>query len=290
MAGSRQPGPVTPPVGICPIPPRTPGPIGINDQGDLNVTTLLGDTPGPTGSLDGADPTLPWFSSAASYSNLACRADDGTPLSVGFDLPLSAPDTNPAPQYVSLSDAQEIALKITTYFEGGISMNYQALADDSDGQGTSFGLIQWNFGQNTLGPLLKKMLDAYPTAFRGCFGDDADYDTLKKALTDGNQAGQFKWARDLLKNNRSAWKSAFRKIGSIGAFDQIQREQAIAKYHPSAERAIKSLRAISPTLFAKVELRSYAAIFDLCVQQGSIDKAMPEIKQRVKGEQPAHST
>ena len=286
MAGSRRLFPLTPPIGSCSIPPRTPGPLGINDQSDPNVTALLGDTPGPVGLLDGADPRLPRFSSAVPYVNLMCRADDGAPLSIGFKLPASKPATNPAPQFISLGDAQQIALKISTYFEGGKSMNYQALADDFDGKGTSFGLIQWNFGSDTLGPLLKKMLDKDATAFKGCFGDDADYETLKKAITDGKKDDELKWARSLIKNKRSAWKSAFQKLGSIVAFNQIQREQALAEYHPKALKVIKEIREISPTLFTNVELRSYAAIYDLCVQQGGIHNALTEIKKRVKDEKP----
>ena len=286
MAGSCRPGPVTPPINSCRVPPRTPGPLGINDQGDPNITSLIGDTPSPLGLLDWADPTLPQFSSANS-AGLVCRASDGAALSTGFDFQASAPATNTAIQYISLTDAQEFALKITTYFEGGKSMDYQALADDFDGMGTSFGLIQWNFGSNTLGPLLKKMLDQDETAFKGCFGEDADYDTLKKALTDGKKDDELKWARDKIKNKRSAWETAFKKIGSVEAFNKIQREQAAGQYHPLAVTVINKTRGFSPTLFASVELRSYAAIFDLCVQQGGIDKAENEIKNRVTVEKPS---
>jgi hypothetical protein len=240
---------------------------------------------------------LPLFSAADPYANLVCRADDG-PLAVGFPRPAAAPASSPAAlpasppastspvQSISLSAAQEIALKITTYFEGGKSMNYQALADDFDGQGTSFGLIQWNFGSNTLGPLLKKMLDKDATAFQNCFGEDADYPTLKKALTDGKKDDQLKWARDRIKNKRSAWESAFKKIGSVDAFNQIQREQAAGQYHPKAMKVIKIAREISSSLFTNIEVRSYAAIFDLCVQQGGIDHVVDAIKKRVADEKP----
>jgi hypothetical protein len=286
MALFRQPGPTTPPADSCSVPPRTPGPLGINDQGDPNVTTLLGDTPGPVGMSNGADPSLPQFCLADPYADLVCRADDGVPLSVGFDQ-AATPAAKPAAPSVSLADAQEIALKITTYFEGGRSMNYQALADDFDGQGTSFGLIQWNFGTNTLGPLLKKMIDLDATAFQNCFDADADHDTLKKALTDKKKDDQLKWARDKIKNKRTAWESAFTKIGSNDTFNRIQREQAAGQYHPKSVTVIKKLREISPTLFTNVEVRCYAAIFDLCVQQGGIDKAVTEIKKRVTDEKPA---
>ena len=61
MAESRKPGSYNPPFGICRIPARTRGPLGYNDQGDPNLTTLLGDTPGTLGVNDYADPTLPWM-------------------------------------------------------------------------------------------------------------------------------------------------------------------------------------------------------------------------------------
>jgi|GEM_PF-5617268 len=293
MAGSRRPGPLTPPVGVCSIPARTPGSLGINDQADPNVTTLMGDTSGPVGVCDAADPTLPLYTPADPYANLVCRADDKLPLSLGFPAKQGTPAPTPGQGSVALDDAQEMSLKITTYFEGGKSMNYQALADDSDHQATSFGLIQWNFGQNTLGPLLKQMLDKDATAFANCFGPEADYDTLKKALQTGSQGDECKWARDRIKNKRAAWKDAFWKLGAVTAFNQIQLKQAKSDYHPKALGVIEDIREISPKLFTNVEFRSYAAIFDLCVQQGSLHephdghKALDKIKSRVKDEKPA---
>lgn len=181
--------------------------------------------------------------------------------------------------------AQDYSLRITTFFEGGKTLNYQALAGDGDGQGTSFGLIQWNFGQNTLGPLLKKMLAQNPKAFAACFGPDADYDTLKKALDSNNQANQLKWARQLLKNNKAAWSAAFNAIGAVAEFNRIQREQAAAKYHPKVTKALDTLRGIRSDLMSSVEFRSYAALFDLCVQQGAL-QGVQDIKEQVKKEKP----
>lgn len=226
------------------------------------------------------------------HAKMVCTADDGNPLSGASDAsnsaPLSASDNS-----IPLVDAQEMSLEITTYFEGGKSMNYQALAGDFDGQGTSFGLIQWNFGSNTLGPLLKKMLNSDPDVFAACFGPDADYDTLQAALAAGNQADELQWARDCIQNNRVAWQSAFKNIGANAAFNQLQREQAAAQYHPKALNVINDIRQLSSTLFTTVEFRSYAAIFDLCVQQGSLHeangghKALDQMKARVQNENPA---
>ena len=274
MGGSSKPGSQSPPSGSCRIPSRTPGSLGVNDQADPNVTSLWGDTPGIIGIRDWADPTMPQttlrlYLPLLSYSlkeELACLAH--------------------ALSYVSLEEAQETALKITTFFESNHNLNYQALSDDFDGQGTSFGLVQWNFGQGTLGPLLKKMLDADEKAFAACFGPDADYDTLKNAIKKGDVAAQLKWARDLLKKNREAWKSAFLKIGANKTFQAIQLKEAVGQYHPLAVAVIANIRTISPILFAHVELRSYCAIFDLCVQQHGIHNAMQRIRSRVHKEKP----
>ena len=189
---------------------------------------------------------------------------------------------------ILLELAQEMALKITTVFEGGKSMNYQALADDTDYQATSFGLIQWNFGQGTLGPLLKKMLNQDPTAFAGCFSAGADYDTLKKAINDGKIDDQTKWARKLLASSKgkAAWKSAFESLGKVAAFNKIQREQAAANYHPSVVSCVAKLRSLDSKLMQDVSFRTYAALFDLSVQQGDLKKAAEQIDAAFVTEKP----
>jgi hypothetical protein len=286
MAGSNRPGSLTPPAGSCKVPAKTPGLLGVNDRGDPNITSLMGDTPGSLGVCDWADPTLPLFSPADPYAALACFGPDNVPIAAGPDLQTPTNNTSQAGT-ITVDKAEEIALAISTYFEGGKSMNYRALAGDFDGMGTSFGLIQWNFGQGTLGPLLKKMMDANSAAFAACFGAEADFDTLKKALTDGNKDAQLKWARALLKSHQSAWKMAFDKIGSNDEFNKIQRKEAAGEYHPLAVDAIRTIRSFSASLLAQVELRSYAALYDLCVQQHGIKNAVGAIKNRIKLEKPS---
>jgi hypothetical protein len=289
MAGSRRQVSLSTSVDGGHIPSRTPSPLGWNDQSDPNTTTLLGDTPGSLGLFDGADPTLPQFSSADPGANLVCIDPTLTPLAIGFDNRASAPATAPTPpaQYIALEDAQVIALKISTYFEGAKSLDYQAVSGDFHKMGMSFGLIQWNFGQNTLGPLLKMMLDKDPTAFKNCFGEGTDYDTLEKALKSGNQNEELKWARSAQKSNRSAWEAGFRSLGSVAAFQKIQLDQAVGGTHSLAVAVIAELRGISSSLFANIELRSYCAIFDLCIQQHGISKSLKETKKKIKEEKPA---
>lgn len=52
MAGTRRAGPTDHPGQDGAVPARTAGSLGVNDQGDPNVTALQGDTPGPAGIGD----------------------------------------------------------------------------------------------------------------------------------------------------------------------------------------------------------------------------------------------
>ncbi|MEI8299824.1 MAG: hypothetical protein WCH32_17630 [Pseudomonadota bacterium] len=198
------------------------------------------------------------------------------------------PAAAPEPIVIALATAQEMALTLTTGYEGegGKAMNYQSLGDNFDGQGMSFGLIQWNFGQNTLGPLLLKMLNADATAFEACFGKGTDFATLKTALEGSKQADQLAWTAAAIKTNRLAWQSAFRAVGANDTFNRIQREQAAGQYHPIVVNSVESLRGISPNLMKTIEFRSYAALFDTAVQQNGTVAAAAAIKARVTKEKP----
>lgn len=57
MGGSSTPGPLNH-LQQGAVPARTPGPFGLNDQGDPNVCSLSGDTPGSVGVKDAAVPPL----------------------------------------------------------------------------------------------------------------------------------------------------------------------------------------------------------------------------------------
>lgn len=203
--------------------------------------------------------------------------------------PLATAAGGPTAQ-VTLAQAQEMALRITTFFESSKSMNFQALAGDFDGQGMSFGLIQWNFGQNTLGPLLKKMLATDAAAFAACFGPTTHFPVLKSALERSDNPAQLAWTRELQLRDKPAWRAAFEAIGAIDRFNAIQLAEAEAKYHPLTMQAVRQLQVIAPALMSPVAFRSYAALFDLCVQQGSITRALDAIRLRVRNENPANQS
>lgn len=97
MAGSCKPGPLNPPIDSGLIPARTPGPLGMFDQGDPGLTTLLGDTPGPLGFNDWASADLPRLGSMfRPLSGPLCRLADGTAVSFGSSIPSSVTQTSQA--------------------------------------------------------------------------------------------------------------------------------------------------------------------------------------------------
>jgi len=72
-------------------PARTPGSLGVNDQGDPRLCTKLGDTPNCTGVRDGADFSLPAWNPENGVTQGPARASDGTALA----LPVTAPAATP---------------------------------------------------------------------------------------------------------------------------------------------------------------------------------------------------
>lgn len=88
MAGSTIPSSLAQDAGFEWWPARTPGPLGLNDQGDPNVTTRLGDTPGPLGANDHADANLRRVPSpSGTPGGQTCRLPCGTAIAVGSRTP-----------------------------------------------------------------------------------------------------------------------------------------------------------------------------------------------------------
>ena len=187
-----------------------------------------------------------------------------------------------------LRQAQELALRVSGGYEGRANLDYHALADNFDGQGTSFGLIQWNFGQGTLGPILLRMYNADATAFENSFPARTNYQDLEQALVNGDQQAQMNWATNVISTNRGGWSEAFQNLGDVPAFQDIQLNAAL-EYHDNVMTCIRLMRGIAPSLMRNVLVVTYAALYDLCVQQGTIDKGstLGNIERRHASENPA---
>jgi hypothetical protein len=187
----------------------------------------------------------------------------------GFPQPVSGE--------LTLQEAQEISLKISEDFEGG---SYSAIVGNFDGQGISWGIMQWNFGQGTLPDIMNKMIDKDNDQFKNCFPNQDDYNKMVDVVENYDNKNQMAWASSIQNKVgahyviESKWKNIFNSIANVLDFQQIQNDEAISSNHKKTERKIEWLRKQLPKLYKKITLRTYACLFDLSNQQGSISSAV----------------
>ena len=135
MANSITPGVLSFTGGELCTPARTPGTMGLNDQGDPRLCTRLGDTPGCTGVRDGADASLPWWNPAVSTTLGPVRASDGTPLA----LPAAAPALAPVDPVPWIKFAEDEARKFKGQDEAIIQKTTNYAKEVGTGQATLVG-------------------------------------------------------------------------------------------------------------------------------------------------------
>lgn len=155
-------------------------------------------------------------------------------------------------------------LAMTGSFETstGIPDCFAGLHGDFDGQGISYGVLQWNFGQNTLQPLLKEILSDHPDIIETIFHDHTD--TLKEVLRDSRDE-QLAFARSIqhaVKHSiHQPWRGMFKALGRTAEFQDLQ-----VKY---ADRLFQTAREDCNDYHLWTE-RAVALMFDIRVQNGSI--------------------
>lgn len=239
------------------------------------------------GHLPGIDPNLNWASEKERieelcwWSEMAGKhgiSDDGKAWH--FQPILATSMFAVEKSCISVNKAQEISLLVSTGYEGTTTLDYGALADNFDGQGMSFGLIQWNFGQGTLGPALQAMRVSDGETFDNCFSTALNLSSLKEALDAGDHIQQKSWAISAQSSHRAEWKKSFKALGQIEKFKEIQLKFA-ANYHNNVMSCIRLMREISPALMEKIELVTYVALYDLCVQQENLNKSKDEIRNNL---------
>jgi hypothetical protein len=179
-----------------------------------------------------------------------------------------------------LIDVQTIALAISTTFEGGVPMRYATVANNFDQQGMSYGLVQWNAGQNTLGPVLRAMQAADTQAFRDAFPSQTEYDHFNTALSSSSGGPLKAWAIAQQASNPD-WMVPFQKLADVEAFKEIQVEWAARQTHEDLLKCLTLLRSLAPDLLERISVVNYCALFDLAIQQRSLDSAEEAIRQRL---------
>ena len=138
---------------------------------------------------------------------------------------------------------------------------FAGLSGDFDGQGISFGVLQWNLGQGTLQPLLQEMDQAHSDIVQQIF--DQHYGELQ-AMLRASRDEQLAWARSI-QNARHVlsepWQGQFKSLGRQKAFQDIQVEFASRLF----EEAVSLCGS-----YGLWSARAAALMFDIKVQNGSI--------------------
>lgn len=177
-------------------------------------------------------------------------------------------DTAPAPQpfpppEVPSAPIGKRCLALTGAFETGSGPPgcFAGISGDFDGQGLSFGVCQWNFGQGSLQPLLKSMIERHEDAVRAIFQDH--YDVLAAALgSPEDELMDFaRSIQDPRHNVNEPWCGMLKSLGRTDEFEQIQVQAAGA--------LLESARELCEQ-YGLHSQRALALMFDIKVQNGSM--------------------
>lgn len=173
--------------------------------------------------------------------------------------PVSAVAVVGAPSGESLAQR---CLGLTGSFETGQKAPgcFATIAGDSDGQGMSFGALQWNFGQGTLQTLLQQMDQQHSDIIDEMFG--ADGATLRQVLAE-SQNQQMAWVRSIQSSNQiqQPWHDQFTALGFTDEFQEIEVQAAMQRYNASISWC---------ATYGVVSERAAALMFDINVQNGGI--------------------
>lgn len=173
----------------------------------------------------------------------------------------------------ALSPSELKAVRITSTFETGRAGSFSGLTGNFDGQGVSFGLMNFAWKAGSLLTLLKAFLRDHPVAFAEVFAPDAerfqevvlatkvDPENPKRQERDIDR--QMEFARNVLndasKNIREPWRSYFGRLEVNPHFRRIQVE--------AVRRAVERARYWCQYFGLSTE-RSFVFMFDLVSSHG----------------------
>ncbi len=155
-------------------------------------------------------------------------------------------------------------LSLSGSFETGMPEpgNFGGLAGDFDGEGMSYGALQWNLGQGTVQPLLVEFNRQQPAVVQQTFGQQ--YPTLVNMLGKTRKQ-QLAWIKTIQNMQtfhiHEPWYSALKHLGAQYAFQKVQVEHAKARFQ-DALKLCETYQVYSE--------RAVALMFDINVQNGGI--------------------
>lgn len=179
------------------------------------------------------------------------------------------------------------ALRVTAAFETS-GDPFQQVTGNFDGAGLSFGPLQVNLKTGTLQELFRRFEARNGPALQACFG--GLWPEWQAMLRLPSRARQIAWADALSRGGRKtdfdpAWKAALQAVGRTPDFYAETLAYAYDVYGRKLIAALSWLHGLKPIRIDN--LRCLASLYDLCVQQGSLDKARDAIRARVERERPA---
>ncbi len=183
--------------------------------------------------------------------------------------------------------AMDRAIAITAGFETS-GDPYLQVTGNFDGAGLSFGPLQVNFKTGTLQELFRRFGARDADRLRRGFGDL--WPEWEGVLRMSSRVQQVAWADALSRGARKAdfeprWKAALQTIGREPAFREETMRYAYDTYGRKLIVALSWLHGLEPMRITN--FRCLAALYDLCVQQGSLNRAHDAIRRRVERERPA---
>jgi hypothetical protein len=142
---------------------------------------------------------------------------------------------------------------------------FAGLAGDFDGQGLSFGALQWNIGQGTLQPMFAQMAASHADVLSSLFGSNL---APLSAMLTSPLAQQLAWVRSIQDPTHHTfadpWKSLFRSLGLTPEYQAIQVTHAATRQNAATQLCKR---------FGVSTERAQALMFDINVQNGSIGAA-----------------
>lgn len=203
----------------------------------------------------------------------------------GGKLYVEMPDPDDLPPIMP-ERALDLAIAVTAGFETS-GDPYLQVTGNFDQAGLSFGPMQVNFKTGTLQELFRRFEARDESRLRACFGEL--WPEWRRVMALPSRTRQVAWADALSRGPKKAdfdrtWKAALQAVGSEPAFRAETLRYAYDTYGRKLIVALSWLRGLTPMRISN--FRCLAALYDLCVQQGSLDRAHDAIRRRVQREQP----
>jgi hypothetical protein len=204
----------------------------------------------------------------------------------GEDLYVHIGDPESLPPIAAIEALRSAVLVTAGYETSGDPC--QQVTGNFDGAGLSYGPMQFNFKSRTLAPLFRLFSEADEDKLKACFTNQQHYEEWKRVLG-SSSTKQIQWADQHSLGARKAgfaqpWKGYLQAVGSVPLFRQIMLEHAAEQYGLKLAKALGWLRDLVNVPIN--HLRCICSLFDLCTQQGSLNRAHTQIQQRVALEHP----